>query len=61
MRNTYYFPTKSIHTGNNILDKIINYYLNNNKKYFIFYKPNDFSKKVFKSYKPIKQPSKIWQ
>ena len=52
MRNTYYFPTKSIHTGNKIVDKIINYYVNSNTKYFVLHKRNEFSQKVFKSYKP---------
>jgi hypothetical protein len=45
MTNIYYYPTKSVYTGNKILDKIINYYLNNNKKYFVLDKPDEFSKK----------------
>lgn len=45
----YSYKNNYTYTGNNILDKIINYYFNKDTKYIVSYKS---SQKFFKSYKP---------
>jgi hypothetical protein len=52
----YSYKNNYNYTGNKLLDKIINYYFNNDNKYFVSYKT---SEKKFSNH--IKPSSKIWQ